>query len=388
MRRADWVAIANKLARPVLTAAAEERLDEALQASRYAAATASSDRIRTAALEAVGRTLAGIAPWLDAPEPDAPEIGTDEATIRAELADLARTALRVGADPDRRGYLRFRGTEQQTLVDAAFLAQGILRAPDSLWAQLDEYTRGRLQQSMYDLRSRKPHFNNWLLFGAVPEALLYRSGGTADLMRIDYALRQHEQWYLGDGVYGDGPVFHADYYNAYVIHPMIVDTLRAVAGADPEWDAMWEHREVARFRRAAALQERMIAPDGSYPILGRSISYRAGAFQILAQAALLDMLPEGLPAGQVRGALSAVIRRTLVPPRGWRDDGLLEIGVTGPQPSLGEHYITPGSLYLTSCVLLPLGLAPSHPFWRDEELPWTSVRVWNRGEDLPADHAL
>ncbi len=26
-------------------------------------------------------------------------------------------------------------------------------------------------------------------------------------MRIDYAVRQHEQWYKGDGTYGDGPDF-------------------------------------------------------------------------------------------------------------------------------------------------------------------------------------
>ena len=46
-----------------------------------------------------------------------------------------------------------------------------------------------------------------------------------DRMRVDYALRQHEQWYKGDGVYGDGPEFHWDYYNSFVIHPMLLDVL-------------------------------------------------------------------------------------------------------------------------------------------------------------------
>jgi hypothetical protein len=30
-------------------------------------------------------------------------------------------------------------------------------------------------------------------------------------------LRQHEQWYRGDGIYGDGPEFDWDYYNSFVM---------------------------------------------------------------------------------------------------------------------------------------------------------------------------
>ena len=44
-------------------------------------------------------------------------------------------------------------------------------------------------------------------------------GADWDRVRVDYALRQHEQWYKGDGTYGDGPDFHWDYYNSLVIHP-------------------------------------------------------------------------------------------------------------------------------------------------------------------------
>lgn len=28
------------------------------------------------------------------------------------------------------------------------------------------------------------------------------------------------------------------------------------------------------------------------------------------------------------------------------------------------------------------------PFWSEPEQPWTSVRVWDRREDVGADHAL
>ena len=32
-------------------------------------------------------------------------------------------------------------------------------------------------------------------------------------------------WYKGDGVYGDGPPFHWDYYNSFVIQPMLLNIL-------------------------------------------------------------------------------------------------------------------------------------------------------------------
>lgn len=49
--------------------------------------------------------------------------------------------------------------------------------------------------------------------------------------------------------------------------------------------------------RYAEIQERMIAPDGSYPVLGRSVSYRSAAFQVLGACALFGKLPESLKPG-------------------------------------------------------------------------------------------
>ena len=381
MNRAQWVEHAERLARPVLEAAAAGNLEDALAPEHHQACP--PGRLRTAPLEAMGRTLAGIAPWLAATG-----VSKAEATVRDEFLSLTRDALSVQADPEHAAYLRFMGDDQQTLVDAAFLAHGLIRGGDAIWESLPERAREQLTQAMVDLRNRKPGFNNWLLFGAMTEAFLHVVGAQPDLMRIDYALRQHEQWYVGDGTYSDGPEFHFDFYNSYVIHPMLTDVLLAMRGVDPVWDQGWETRQRARLTRAATIQERMIAPDGSFPVVGRSIVYRCGAFQTLAHAALLGHLPAELPPGQVRAALSAVIQRTLGPDASWRDDGFLRIGMIGSQPSLGETYITTGSLYLAACVFLPLGLPPSDPFWTDPAEPWTSVRVWERGEDVPVDSAL
>jgi hypothetical protein len=142
-----------------------------------------------------------------------------------------------------------------------------------------------------------------------------------------------------------------------------------------------------RAKRYAAVQERLIGPDGTFPPIGRSLAYRCGAFHLLAQAALRQRLPEGVAPAQVRAALTAVIRRTLDAPETFDRDGWLRIGVCGHQPGVGETYISTGSLYLCSVAFLPLGLPAADPFWAAPATPFTQQRAWN-GEAFPIDHAL
>jgi hypothetical protein len=231
-----------------------------------------------------------------------------------------------------------------------------------------------------------PGYNNWLLFSATVEAGLKALGAAWDRVRVDYAVRQHDQWYKGDGAYGDGPAFHWDYYNSFVIHPLLVDVLATCGGDVPAWKDLTT-RVAARAMRYAAVQERMIAPDGTFPVIGRSLAYRCGAFHLLAQSALRHALPEGVAPAQVRGALTAVIRRTMDAPETFDANGWLRIGFCGHQPGVGETYISTGSLYLCATALLPLGLPTADEFWSGAAQPWTSARAWS-GQPFPIDHAL
>lgn len=330
-------------------------------------------------LEALGRTLMGVAPWLEHTAED-----EREERLRAEYAELARAAIANAVDPRSPDRMNF-SVGGQPIVDAAFLAEGLLRAPHELWEKLGGTTKAPLIACMKKTRSRKPCYSNWLLFSAIIEAFLCRVGEADwDRMRVDYALRKHMEWYLGDGVYGDGPEFHFDYYNSYVIQPMLVDILDAVGGESGDWAAM---REPVRRRatRYASILERLINRDGSYPVMGRSSAYRFGAFQSLAQAALNKELE--LPPAQVRCALTAVIGKVMSYPDVFDGDGWLNIGVCGEQPSLGEYYISTGSLYLCCAVFLPLGLPRSDEFWSGGDRPWTARRIWD-GEDVPQDHSI
>ncbi len=371
-----WIAVMRKLADPVLTNLASGTLKARMPVEQAAGA----DRKNVTHLEALGRLLAGMAPWIELPA-DA----TAEGQLRAKYADLARRAIARAVDPSSPDYMNFT-KGGQPLVDAAFLAQAILRAPKALRESLDPATTKALIAALEATRSISPGFNNWLLFSATVEAGLAKLGAWWDRVRVDYALRQHEQWYKGDGAYGDGPVFHWDYYNSFVIQPMLLDVLDVVRSESAVWKEM-AGRVEARTRRYAAVQERLIAPDGSFPAIGRSIAYRVGALQLLAQVALRRALPDGVSPAQVRGALTAVVRRSMEAPGTFDASGWLQIGFCGHQPGVGETYISTGSLYLCATGLLPLGLPASDPFWADPAQPWTSVLAWS-GKPFPIDRAI
>ena len=368
--RAFWLSQLHRVANPLLEALAAGRLRATMPIEAHPSMAVS--RPRTTHLEALGRLLSGIAPWLELPE-------------SAKYASQTQQALTNALDPKSPDHLDF-NVNNQNLVDAAFLALAILRAPKVLNATLDPTTKGRLVAALQSTRIVEAGFNNWLLFAAGVEAALFALGAPWDPMRVDFALREHMAWYLGDGTYGDGPHFHADYYDSYVIHPFLLAILDAVGGHKPDWLA-FKTQAHERATRYAAIQERMIALDGSYPVLGRSITYRCGAFHALADTALRHALPDPVTPAQTRCALAAVIARTLSPAGTFDAKGWLQIGLAGHQPALGETYISTGSLYLCANAFLPLGLPANDPFWATPDAPYTSQKAW-AGTNLPADHAI
>lgn len=369
--RQYWIRTLTRIADPLLTSLSQRRLKIDMPVE---AAPGVADRRNYTYLEALGRLLSGMGPWFESGDRDAPR-----------FAELARMSIAAGVDPASPDVMNF-SQGGQPVVDAAFLALGVLRSPVELWEKLDGATKTRLVSSMLSTRVIQPGFNNWLLFSATIEAFLAHVGEKWDPMRVDYAVRQHEEWYKGDGLYGDGPQFHWDYYNSFVIQPMLLQVMDTIAPVSKSWASL-AAGFVTRAKRYAAIQERLIGTDGSYPAIGRSLAYRCGAFHHLATMALRKELPDGVAPEQVRGALTAVMRRTLEAKGTFDAQGWLRIGLCGDQPAIGETYISTGSLYLCANAFLPLGLAASDVFWSGAARPWTSQKVWS-GVDVPVDHAV
>ena len=375
--RQFWIEMLCKVGEPVLKALSSGQLKKTMPVEAHQGTT---DRPKYTYLEALGRLLCGMAPWLELKGGS-----SAEQSERDRWAELARRSISNAVDPGSPDFMNF-NEGRQPVVDAAFLALAFLRAPHALWEKISRKDQKNVLTALESSRVILPGFNNWLLFSATIEAFFSKAGHGWDRMRIDYALRQHNEWYVGDGLYGDGPQFHWDYYNSFVIQSMLLAVSDAVSQEEKAWSTL-APVILKRAQRYAAIQERLIGPDGTYPTIGRSLAYRCGAFQLLADIAHRRTLPTDIAPEQVRGALTAVVRRTLGAPKTFDEKGWLQIGICGHQPSVGEPYISTGSLYLCSAAFLPLGLPESDPFWSKPERAWTSKRVWS-GESIPIDHAL
>ena len=373
-----WLNYLEKLAAPVLTALAADQLKEKMPVEAKSPDLI-KERIKYTYLEAFARLLSGIAPWLQSEQ-----LNAEEKQLQDKYFKLALKSIKNAVDPKAKDYMNWGDEGGQPLVDASFFAYALLRCP-KLWQGLELQTRSNVITCLQKTRSIKPPENNWLLFAAMIETFFITVNEPCDKSKIDYAIQRHMEWYKGDGMYGDGPEFHWDYYNSYVIHPYLYEILKTVSVKYPEFEPV-RQKVLAHNLRYAVIQERLIAPDGTYPPIGRSITYRTGTFHHLANMALQLQLP-ALNAPQVRCALTAVIEKMTSSTEMFDANGWLRIGLYGHQPSLAETYISTGSLYLCSAILLPLGLPESDPFWSLPDEDWTSKKTW-KGINMPADHSI
>lgn len=376
--REYWVQLLHKIASPVLSNMSRGLLRKNMPVE-YSPTFDTRDKA-VAYMEAFGRLIAGLAPWLALPDD-----GTPEAAIRKQLRTQTLQSLANAVDPSNPDYLLW-DKESQPLVDAAYIAHAFLRVPATLWQPLDAATQQRFINAFKGLRRVKMPYNNWLLFAATIEAFLLSIDEQYDPARIDFALNKLNEWYVGDGWYADGPHFHFDYYNGYVLHPMLVDVLRVLVQKGKIANSPYE-LALKRMQRYAAFLERLISPEGTYPAFGRSVTYRVGAFQPLAQLALQNQLPEGISPAQVRSALTAVMKRLFEQPGVFTNDGWLQLGFAGHQPGIADWYSNSGSMYITSLGFLPLGLPAEDAFWTAPFADWTSRKAWS-GQPFKKDYAV
>ena len=331
-------------------------------------------------LEAVGRTTAGVAPWLALPDDD-----TDEGKLRSQLRAELLTGLKNAVDPENPDYLNFR-KGNQAIVDAAYLAQAFLRAPKALWDPLDSITKKRYIDEFKSLRTRTGAYNNWLLFAGITEGFLLSIGEQYDPARLNIALYKMKEWYVGDGWYSDGEKFSMDYYNTYVIHPMLVDLLKVTTARKLSKEDDYNNA-LKRMVRYAEFCERIISPEGYYPPIGRSVTYRSAAFQALAQTALIHALPNYISPAQVRCALTKVTDKLYSGNQNFDTNGWLVLGFNGHQPMAADVYTSTGSLYMATLSFITLGLPVSDNFWTDPPAPWTAVKAWG-GMPLKKDYKV
>lgn len=336
-------------------------------------------------LECFGRLISGLAPWLGLPDDDTPE-GRTRKTLRQQALQSYVHSVDAGS-PD---YLAWEG-HGQALVDSAYYTKAFVRAPKQLWEPLDARTKALIVEKIKGLRRISPPYTNWLLFAAMNEAFLLSVGEDWDPERIGLAIRKIDEWYVGDGWVADGPRFHFDYYNSYVIWPMMIEILEVLARLQPGFNNLNPKEELAasmtRMQAFGGHLERMISPEGTIPLVGRSMTYRTAALQPLGLLALRKALPHPLTEGGVRAALTAVQKRVLSNPGNFSARDYLRLGFCGHQPEIADVYSNSGSMYIVAESFLALGLPANDSFWTAPAEDWTSKRAYGGGT-FTRDHAL
>lgn len=373
--RAYWISTLTRIIDPVLNALSNGELKKRMPV----AGSAAEKRKPYAYLEAFGRMSAGLAPWL--------ELGPDrsaEGKLREHYIDLMHKALAQALDPSSPDYLPF-NQGGQSLVDASLVAYSLLRAPVQFTGKLAPDLRKNLIQELKATRTLKPPNNNHLLFSAMVETTLLELGEDWKSEPVQQAISLFKTWYRGDGFYSDGPEFHFDYYNSYIIHPYLVDILRILVKHGQQEQRTYD-LILQRAQRFGVCLERLISPEGTFPPIGRSITNRFSTFHLLSLLALQKQLPGQLAPAQVRSGLAAVMKRIFEMPKTF-EQSWLRIGLAGYQPDLGETYMNTGSLYGCTLGFIPLGLPATDAFWASPAQDWTAKKIW-QGENAPADKAL
>lgn len=370
--RAYMAGLLQRMTEPVLSAMARGELVKKFELE--VSPTWDGRDKRVSYFECFARLIAGAAPWLALPDD-----GTPEGATRKRLLDMARQSYVNSVDPTSPDRLMWEGPGQ-VLVDSAYYTNALMRAPQALWEPLDAATKRRIVDHIKSLRRIEPPYINWMLFAAMNEAWLMSIGEAYDPMRMNVAIRKVNEWYVGDGWIKDGETFHFDYYGSYVMHPMLCEILEVLEQHKGSfWNGKPDEMRALAFKRMQRFSEhleRFVSPEGTFPMFGRSLTYRTAAFQPLALLALRKQLPDKLPEGQVRSAMRAVHERIFSAPSNFTKGGFLTIGFVGAQPELGDWYSNNGSMYITSASFLPLGLPATDSYWTAPAHDWTQKRAF------------
>ena len=374
--RIFWVSTLQKIAYPVLNNLAKKSLRKNMPCE-----SSNPQNQKFAYFEAFARVFNGISSWL--------ELGADaseEGRIREKYINLTLKAISNAVNPNNNDYI-FVVEPKQSLVDVALFAQGLLRAKNQIWLNLPMDVQARIIRALKNTRGIAPYENHWLLFTAMIEAALLEFIGECDKERLTYGIHKfRDEFYSGDAIYSDGEDFDLSYYNSLVIHPMLNDILAVMRKYELR-DGELLDVQLMRSSRLSSQLERVISPEGTYPLVGKSLSYRCGVFHLLSQAALLKILPRNINPAQVRSALTTVLRKQFNGSQNFNSDGWLVIGLNGSQSDLSESNINTGSLYLCCTIFLALGLSSNDLFWTAPFAEWSSLKAWN-GHQIQPDQSI
>lgn len=370
-----------KIASPVIRNLAEGTLRQKLPSS------VNENRHPLASMEAFARTFAGIASWLESNATN----NREENAIKHELTTLTRLGIRNLLNDTSPDWMNFT-MHNQCVVELAHITLGFIRSPTKIWDSYSDKFKLKIIKALKLHRFHKIPHNNWILFPALIEAFIYRyyDPQESEMSIIDYSIRRMMTWYVGDGWYSDGSLFHFDYYNSLAIHTFLIEIMILLKEANPIHPLVEEFYSIIFIRayRHAKQLEMLITPDGSIPMFGRSNVYRFGIFHLLSRLITLHSLSENLEKnlGGLRNGLTAVIYRFAHMKHLFDKEGWLVEGVIGSQPSKSDYYVSRGSVYMCTMGIMHAALPPNDRFWTATDKQWTQRAIWSGNQHVELDY--
>ncbi len=385
--RAQWLSILLSIVNPVINGFVNKNIKFVFPIY-FSAHLPKNDKRRNhkeiVFIELFSRTLLGISMLFQ----------SEESIHKDHLTDLFNNTIFM-INTVFSGYLDFYHStvDHQIIVEMANCALAFIRAP-YLWNSLNLLIKNNILNIMYySITKFKPHMNNWLLFEALIEIFLYKNQKIKNLNKTLLNLQVIESFYVGDGWYKDGTIFHMDFYNSYVILPFLITIYNELYIINYKNNGILYknlyQKTLLKIQRQSEFLERLIASDGSFPIFGRSAVYRTAIFHALVTNVYISELPNSLSYGQVRSALNAVIQNIFQNKKIKIVDehGFLTFGFSGFQPEMADEYSNSGSIYFALLIFMPLRLNENHIFWNSSNEDWSQKKLYN-GNGINRDKSI
>ncbi|MFJ8934286.1 DUF2264 domain-containing protein [Streptomyces sp. NPDC102365] len=282
--------------------------------------------------------------------------------IDPRLVERYARGLTTGTDRDgREAWPELTDCSPQ-MSEAATIAVALHESRRWIWDRLDGGTRERIVDWLWGVVGRRTPDDHRRLHQVVTEQFLASVGAPYRQDDIDAGLDRLDDWYAGDGWYGDGEGHVFDHRNGWALHlyPLLWSRL-AGGGGGARGQVLRD-----RLARYLTVHPHLFGGDGAPVHHGRSLAYRFAAVSPAWLGALTGCTP--LAPGLTRRLASGTVRHFVE--RGVPDErGLLPLGWYETFLPVARPHSGPASPYGASTGFLGLLLPPEHPVWTARELP-------------------
>ncbi|WP_117234915.1 DUF2264 domain-containing protein [Vibrio maerlii] len=279
---------------------------------------------------------------------------------------LIQKAIIEGTDPEHANFWGHVGNHDQRSVEMAVIGFLLVALPEFSYTPLTDKQKDNLVSWLARVQYKTMPQNNWLFFTILVQEGL-KNVGRHDLVNQevqDQYFEKIENWYLGEGWYGDGDVNTVDHYGGYALHYYGILYSTFVKNANPRLTAVFKQRAQSFFEPF----KYWFSDKGEVLPLGRSMVYRFATAAFWGALALVEFEPRKLR--EVKGIWERQIKVWSDKPI-FDDEGLLTRGYSYPNLMMCETYNSPTSPYWCMKAFIPLCLPDDSEFWQSDALPMT-----------------